>query len=997
MDEISKKTEGVVSPIRNIRVTNTAQASSSRMGSGSPHVRPSQPLSQVRPTAHGSRQQRESQNPNVSSMPRRSRNVVHGDRSTTILDRVITMCVFMLFLGLPVFFINLTYQGINFEKQYYFYLWSFCGVVAMIARGMLGGKIDFHRTSLDIPLAILWLVALFSTIFSVDKYHSIFGFFDNPVSGLVSITALILAYYLIVTHLTKGRIMLMWWAITIGGSIVTIWSFLATMRFVPPFVLDHIVASLTGSFTSLAIFLGMLLPVYVISLAIIVGDVGSSLRARFVAGAIYVLMILDVLTLSTLHGYVRWPIILGAVAILLAFMISRAVRASQSISTITVGVFLVLFGLMAWGQPIISRTAIQSEAMIDYRLSMSIAMQAIKERPIFGSGPSTFGYNFSLYRPKELNNNNTGQYDMRFFSDRGMVLESISTMGILGAAILIVVFLTYISTVVHAFMRTKDEEMKIVSLGLFTSSVVAVIYVLFWSVDGTIILYGALVSALLVGVLRCGADGDAAESKITLSIATSPQYALSFAFVSILVAVGVIFGFVTLGKMFVADIHAGSALRARAAGDYERSSMLFKKAVLLNEKEGRYYTVISQYGLDLANMEAAKPEGERNDDNIRTYINGAASTASVGRELMPNDVLANETKGFIFENSGGYVEDDALHIAIDAYIKASRLEPQNPYLDIAVGKLKLVEAESKGEAVEEKKSLINEAKTLFETAREKTTFEYGGRSFSKFAPAHYYISVVEEALENDDAAIDAMATALQVTALNGGVSDQDQVISRQVNYGFNLARLLQKRGSEDDLGLAERLLQEIMQVNDQDVNVHLSLGLLYERTDRKDQAVQEYKKILAIIPADADEKMRENIQQLIDTVEQGGNNYEQAQDKENVSDDQNDPVEARSKEVEKPSVLIIKAKDGDSAQTIQEALVDDGYSVEIRDEDERTHDGVVVMHGGNIDRDMLSDVEDSIKKVYATISTERNDQEANTYNHDIVIVVGGTNNEETEK
>ncbi|MFA5986924.1 MAG: hypothetical protein WC819_06280 [Parcubacteria group bacterium] len=911
-------------------------------------------------------------------------------RAMNILDIFVTWCIFMLFFGLPLFFVNVTYQGVNFEKQYYFYLWSFLGIVALIARGMLGGRIEIRRTPLDIPLAVLWVSVLISTIFSVDKYHSVFGFFDNPVSGLVSITALILTYYLVVSHISKKRIMLLWWTIVASGGIVTVWSFMATMRFVPQKVLDHVIASLTGSFSSLAIFLGMLVPIFIISFAVIKDDVRGSVRAKIVAFFIIVFVALDIFTLSTLYGYVRWLIILAAMAMLLVFFISRSVKVSQSISTFTIITFLVLFGLMSFGQPIVTRTAIQTEAMIDYSLSLKVATQAFKSRPIFGSGPSTYGYDFSLYRPKDLNK--TGRYDLRFFSDRGVFLESVSTLGIVGVVALIIILLTYINTVLHAFMRSKDEEIKVISLGLFVASFIMIVYGAFWAVDGAIILYGVLMSALLMGILR-NSLGEGSDSKLVLSTTASPQYALSFAFLSILVAVGVIFGFVTLGKMFVADVHAGNALRARSAGDFERSSVLFQKAVTLNGQEGRYYTVISQYGLDLANVESAKPEGERNDENVKTYITGSTGTASVGRNLMPNDVLANETKGFVFENSGGYVSD-ALYTAMDAYAKAQELEPQNPYLDVAIGKLKLVEAQSKADsAVDEKKALINEAKGFFESARDKTTFDYNGKSISGFAPAHYYISVVEEALGNVDAAIDAMTTALQVTvAEDNSGSNQQQVLSRQINYGFNLARLLQVRGTEGDMKNAENLLVQIIGINDQEVNSHLNLGLLYEQTNRKDQAIEEYKKILAIL-SESDTKARENIQKLIDTVEQGGSNVDKKSDTGTESEETTE-ADQNKKSEEKPTVLVVKANEGNDAQGINDLLAQDGYGVDMREEDGRMDTGIVVMYKSSIDSKKVKSVEDALKKTYDAVTTMKNDQEVSVYDYDIVIVVGKTGTSE---
>ena len=935
-------------------------------------------------------QMRMSQNQSGKSSLQKE-SFIASETTIKILDKISSVCVFMLFFGLPLFFINLTYQGIGFEKQYYFYLWTFLGVVALIAQGMLGGKIEIRRTTLDIPLGILWIVLLISTLFSVDKYHSIFGFFGTPVNGLIGVTAAILAYYLIVSYVSRKRVSFIWWAIVFSGSIVVIWSFLATMRFVPNIVLQYISPSLTGSFTSLTVFLGMMLPVFIVSFSLLDWGGMASIKKKILAALIFIVTILDTITLSVLYGYVQWYVILLAIALLLVFSISRLVKVSQKTTSMTIVVFLLMFIFWMWSAPIITRTAIQPEASVKHSLSFDIAKEAIKNKPIFGSGPGTYGYNFSLHRPKDLNK--SGQYDIRFYSDKGIFMESISTTGLAGMIALTVVVLTYISTAGVAFMRSQDDEVKIVSLGLFVSSIIALVYSLFSAIDGMIILYGVLLGAFTVGLLRGSLDGDNDE-KLSLSMTASPQHALSFAFLSLLVAVGVIFGFVTLGKMFVADVHAGSALRARATGDFVRSSDLFRKAVLLNGKEGRYFTVIGQYGLDLANVELAKPDGERNDDDIRSYVQGAAGAATSGKDLMPNDVLANETKGFIYENSGGYVSG-SLPAALSSYERASELEPYNPYLDIAIGKLKLVEAQSKGEdAVEEKTALVDEAKTSFESAKEKTTFDYDGQELSLFAPAHYYLSVVEEALGNTDDAIDAMTSALQATQLSGG--DQQQTLSRQINYGFNLARLLQVRGTDDDIRNAEALLKGIIGVNDQEVNSHLSLGLLYEGQERRDEAVSEYKKILTILP-EGDEKSRDNIQNLIDTVEQGGSNVDvkergSSEEIDSVSSEdelQEDEDEEIDIEEEQIDMIIIKRGDvGERADAGKEALAAQGFDVEIREESDAEFEGILVMYGSQSDRDDRQRIVSALEREFDVVETERNDEEVDTYNHDVIVVIG---------
>ncbi len=923
------------------------------------------------------------------------KNNIQSEKTLSLLDKIVTVCIFMLFFGLPLFFLNVTYQGISFEKQYYFYFWIFIGVIAWAARGVLGGKIEIRRTTLDIPLGVLWVVYVLATVFSVDKYHSFFGFFGNPITGLMSVTSMILAYYLIVSFISKKRAMVLWWAIVASGSIVTIWSFLATMRFIPEKVLQYIIPSLTGSFMSLSIFLAMMLPFFIISVTIVDSMDSNKIKQKIIIAFLFVITIVNLVTLSVLFNYVEWYIIIAAVALLLVFAISRFVEVSQKTSILAIMTFFILIAFLIFGQPIFLRTAIQPEASLEYRLSFNIAKEAVKNKPLFGSGPSTYGYDFSLYRPKDLNQ--SGKYDIRFFSDRGILLESLSTIGIIGMIALIVMTLTYISTVIYAFMRSEDEMIKTISLGLFVTSIMALLYVLLWAVDGIIILYGVLIAAVVIGLLRESASDD---NKFTLSMSSTPQNALSFAFLSILVAVGVIFGFVTLGKMFVADVYAGRALKTRATGNFEESSKLFGKSVGLNSQEGRYFTIISQYALDLANVELAKGK-DTNKEVVTNYVNSATGAAIAGRNLMPNDVLANETAGFIYENSGGYV-GGALTSAISSYERAGELEPQNPYLDIAIGKLKLMEAQTKGkDAVEEKTSLIKEAKKLFESARDKTMFKFESQELSIFAPAYYYIAITQEALENIDEAINNMTTALQITQLDRSLTQQ-QILSRQINYGFNLARLLQVRGTDEDNKNAENLLQQIIGINDKEINSHLNLGLLYERTNRSDKAIDEYKKILEILP-EKDQKSRDNIQGLIDTINKGDSNVDMNK-KQDMNDSVKDGVEdkkaqeAAVKEVkkEKKSLLVIGGKN--SREEAQKGLSlfdnkDFDLTDKVRNEDRDIED-VVVMYGSGVDLSEIENVKNILQKEFNSIQSERNDEEVAKYNHDIIIVIGASKNEE---
>ncbi len=92
-----------------------------------------------------------------------------------------------------------------------------------------------------------------------------------------------------------------------------------------------------------------------------------------------------------------------------------------------------------------------------------------------------------------------------------------------------------------------------------------------------------------------------------------------------------------------------------------------------------------------------------------------------------------------------------------------------------------------------------------------------------------------------------------------------------ITYLFNLGRLYQTRGGKEDNELAEKIFKKVLGVNDKEINTHFSLGLLYEKTQRKNEAISEYKAVLDLLPAESAD-VRERIEKMITNIESGVSN-----------------------------------------------------------------------------------------------------------------------------
>jgi len=766
-----------------------------------------------------------------------------------VCDFIVTVSIFALFFGLPLFFTGLTLQGIVFEKQIYFYFWTLLGLAAWAGRAVLMGEMKIKRTALDIPILIFWFVYLLATIFSVDRWHSLFGFFNDPSRGFVSVTALILVYYILSSNFSQKMFRWIISAIFASGAIVMLWSTLAILgiNFLPAKISALAPLSLIGSVSGLGIFLGVMLPLILTGIFKVRSN--EEMKGWLKNGFTILLLaelVLDLFLVLSLYGFMPWVAIMIGIGFFLIFILSRVIRPAENWAWIPMAVFVALMVLWMSGSNLkVARVDLPVEVSPAYSLSWKVAKDSVKNHFFLGSGAATYGYDFSRFKPQDFNLNSL--YNLRFYQATGVIFEALSTIGALGTLALLLVLLTFVS-VMGYLLATEKERDKVYSLGFAAASLIFLISAVLGRIEGSVLLIGALISA--VALLVAAKENNSAEKFLSLSLKASPKYALALAFVFMVVSAGVAYLFVFIGKIYAADLYAGSAIR-RSEITEDGSIARMLRAANLNSNEGRYFINIGQEYMFLANTEMLKGDQKSDITAVQRYLNNSIAAASAGKNLMSNDALAVEALAQIYENAGAYVPD-SLGLAEDAYKKALELEPNNPAFTLELGKIKLGQAVA-AKSVDEKKGLVNDAKDLFQKSIDQK---------NNFDPGYFQLSSAQEALGDLDNAIDNMKKAFMLDNSN-------------INYAFNLARLYQARGTGDDNKIAEDLFKQILGVNDKQINTHLNLGLLYEKTGRKSDAISEYQKVADLLPADSKDTL-DKINTMIDNVKNGVSNLTSA-------------------------------------------------------------------------------------------------------------------------
>ncbi len=767
-----------------------------------------------------------------------------SQKAAKFMDWAIMVSIMALFFGLPVFFAGITFQGIAFEKQIYFYFWVLIGLIAWVSKGVILGEMKIRRTPLDIPILIFLFVYLLSAVFSVDRWHSFWGFFGDPSRGLMNAFAVAVAYYLIISNFTETRLKWILGSIAASSFAVSVWSALAVLgiQFLPAKISQIAPFSLIGSVSGLTMFLSLAVPLIVTAIFKLRASANLNAANKNILTLVLIITLgIQLFLLLALNAYVPWPALLIGLGFFLIYILSRIVRPAENWTWLPMIVFVAAFAISLIGSSRIAKINLPVEVSPAYRLSAQISWESLKDKFALGSGPATYGYDFSLHRPQEFNLN--ALYNLRFYQGSGLAAEVAPTTGALGAVSFILIILTFLGTSIYLLTRDKEKN-KIFSLGFVSSALIFQIGAVLGRTEGSLVLIGSLLGSVALAILL--REGNAEERAINLSLKTSPKFALALAFVFMVVSAGVVFVFVFLGKAFVADAKAGSAAREAQISEPGSVSKLIN-AINLNGKEGRYCTRLAQEYMVLANNEAIKPEKERNVELIRDFLSNSIFFAVRGRDLMKNDVLAAEVLAQVYENAGLYVAD-SLNMADESYRRTRELEPQNPNFDVKLGQIKMAVAAAKQQE-EEKKQLVAEAGDFFQKAVDKK---------GDLAPAYYQLALARESLGESGQAIDIMGKAVML--------DQNNI-----TYLFNLGRLYQTRGEKEDNELAERIFKRVLGVNDKEINTHFSLGLLYEKTQRKNEAINEYKTVLDLLPAESAD-VRERIEKMINNIESGASN-----------------------------------------------------------------------------------------------------------------------------
>jgi tetratricopeptide (TPR) repeat protein len=219
-----------------------------------------------------------------------------------LCNKIIEYSFYALFFLVPLIFSHLTYELFEFNKMLLVYFISIIIAGAWLIKSLETETFYLKRTFLDIPILLFLIANILSTIFSIDPYTSLWGYYTRFNGGLISTIFYIFLYYAFVSNIKPSKVLKMIYVSVISAAVVSFWGALAFFGRDPSCLLINgdfgtscwnklfnptvRAFSTIGQFNWLAAFIAMILPISV-SLMIISQPFYKKIRYLSVSSLMY--------------------------------------------------------------------------------------------------------------------------------------------------------------------------------------------------------------------------------------------------------------------------------------------------------------------------------------------------------------------------------------------------------------------------------------------------------------------------------------------------------------------------------------------------------------------------------------------------------------------------------------------------------------------------------------------------------------------------------------
>jgi tetratricopeptide (TPR) repeat protein len=749
---------------------------------------------------------------------------VGGLKNILALDKVIQKLIYALVFLLPLWFLPITVNAVEFNKQILMVFLVVITLIFWLVKILNQGEIQWKSSIINIALAVFIVVYVLATVFSLRPYNSLVGWSTHLSGSLINILSFVALYVLIVNNI-KGlkevfKLLLVFLAssglvsligfIQMWGGFIFSWDFTKVASF-----------NTIGTVNSFGIFAAAIL-VLVTALLFIVKRVELKVF-------LLLLGLLNFLILIGLNFWVLWLVMIAGIIVILVFGLIKMVNLGEGITWIAIPViFLAIALIFLFFRPVLPvRPNLPTEVGLSYKGGMEIVKQVIKEKPILGTGPENFVINYAQYKPSVINQ--TLFWNVRFANPPSAIYSIVSDLGILGLISFLAVIILFLVSAIKSLIKTTETGdnllKKFLEVGLFGAWFALLVGLVIYPQSLTLMFAFWFLFAIFL------AESSILKEKIfNLRKSQGVLLLASFSFVIIII---VMVGFIYIqGTRFVAELNYKHGLDlVQRDGKIDEGINKLIKSTVVNPYEDRTYSVLSQLFVLKLNQDvnAEGLDQQQKANLVQVDAINAINSAVRATTLAPKDASNWLIRGQVYRQVITLV-NGADQWANDSFAESIKLEPLNPFTLTEWGRL----YKDKATLLVQQAQKDKEAKTTMNqylgTALEK--FNQAIEAKADYAPAHFESAVIFERQGKLNEAITKMEINRQLLPRDSGIA-------------FQLG-VLYYRAQKYDQAKGEFIRAIVL--DDNFANARYFLGLLYDREGDKESAIDQFDRIAQLNP-----------------------------------------------------------------------------------------------------------------------------------------------------
>jgi len=672
-----------------------------------------------------------------------------------ICDWVTKYSIYTAIFLTPIFFLPWTSDVLDFNKQALLLLLVMVSFFAWMLKVLVSGKVEINKNRIHIVVGILFLSYIFSTIFSVYRYGSFWGWPQITSEGLLSIMAIFLFYFLIVNIFSKNNIFTSVIVLFSSALIVELIGILQLLKlFIFPLdFTKSVIFNTVGTIGSLGFFVAILLPLAMILL--------MASKNWWKVLFIFQLVLSAVILFLINYPIIWWAVILGSALVMIfgvfkkEFFDARWLALPMFFLAISL-FFMLLSGQVNW----LPRGT--NEISLSHGATFQITLQAVKENPIFGSGPGTFAYDFLKFKNPDFNKSSLWNITLNRGSSK--ILDNLVTTGLLG-------FLAFLAVIIYPvilgikFLISKKSA-KVLEHSVSSWVLTSGFLIAFAAQVFAYFLYNSnIVLELVFFFLIAGLVVSISEEKTRYELKSSSLLTLLFTFIFTLVF---IFGLGLLildGQRYVAEVSYFKGLLALQSNNLDDGIINLEKAASQNSSSDLYFRQLSRVYLFKLQDELSKGSqnpSEEEKNKIQILAANSVNAGKIATDINPNNANNWSVRGYVYQSLMNVGQQEAETWALTSYQEALKLDPNNPYLLMQEANVNFVLALRMGQdQIEQKNQFLNQAKEKLEKAVDLNP---------NYSDVLYSLGLVYDSLGEKEKAIEKFTLVQQLNPQNNDIA-----------------------------------------------------------------------------------------------------------------------------------------------------------------------------------------------------------------------------------